>query len=303
MVVPMKSLLFFLLAAGLVFFPTAEARTFTDDAGRQVEAEMVGVNGENVALSVGGKAFQWPIAKLSPTDQKYVAAWKRDPATTPSIVVNLWEREGIGSAGLMDGKGGLELPKNIPMLKTTEEKERYRYWDVDLSNNSQIEANKVQLEYVIYVIDASNKIVDFPEQESIESIPARQKVTVPTKAASRVSAKTTSATFGINALGGLTTGSDTDRSQERFGGIWARVYSHDGKLLGERKQLHDELDRLDIPWTAKPVQSFADIPLLESFEKLEELLKKLPPLPEGLKPPEGLPELPEGLPKPAFPKP
>lgn len=299
----MKSLLFFLLAVGLFFSGTMEARTFTDDQGRQVEAEMTGVNGENVVLSAGGRAFQWPIAKLSPTDQKYVEAWKRDPATTPAIVVNVWEREGIGSAGLMDGKGGLELPKNIPMLKTTEEKERYRYWDVDLSNNSQVEANQVHLKYVIYVIDASNEIVDFPEQENVETIPARQKVTVPTKAATRVSAKTTSATFGINALGGLTTGSNTDRSKERFGGIWVRVYSHDGKLLGERKQLHDELERLDIPWTAKPVESFANIPLLESFEKLEELLKKLPPLPEGLKPPEGLPKPPRGLPKPPFPKP
>lgn len=291
----------------LVAFLTlsAEARTFKDDMGREIEAEMTGVNGENVVLSKGGQSFQWPVAKLSKVDQQYVSAWKSDPATTPSVVVNVWEREGIGSAGLMDGKGGLELPKNIPLLKTTEEKEKYRYYDVDLSNNSQVDANKVHLKYVIYVIDASNKIVDFPGQEDVDAIPARQKVTVVTKAATMIRAKTTSATFGVNPLGGLTTGSSTDRSTERFGGIWARAYSHDGKLLGERKQLHDELERLDLPWTAAPVQEFADIPLLESFEKLEEFLKSLPKLPDSIKPPSGLPKPPSGLPKPpsGLPKP
>jgi len=272
------------------------ARTFTDDKGRQIEAEMIGVNGGNVVFSKGGKSAQWSIAKLSTADQQFVNAWGHDPATTPSIVVNVWEREGIGSAGRMTGTSGPDLPKNIPLLKATEEKEKYRYYDVDLSNNSQVDANKVDLKYVIYVIDASNKLVDLADQEAIETIPAGKKATVPTKAATMVSAKTTSATFGVNPLGGLTTGSTTDRSRERFGGIWARVYSNDGKLLGERKQLHDELERIDIPWTAAPVQKFAEIPLLESFEKLEELFGKLPKLPEGLKPP-------PGLPKPPFSKP
>ena len=178
------------------------ARTFTDDKGRQIEAEMIGVNGGNVVFSKGGKSAQWSIAKLSTADQQFVNAWGHDPATTPSIVVNVWEREGIGSAGRMTGTSGPDLPKNIPLLKATEEKEKYRYYDVDLSNNSQVDANKVDLKYVIYVIDASNKLVDLADQEAIETIPAGKKATVPTKAATMVSAKTTSATFGVNPLGG-----------------------------------------------------------------------------------------------------
>ena len=221
----MRTLALLSLSISAFFSSLGEARTFTDDQGRQIEAEMTGVNGANVVLNKNGRLFQWPAAKLSAADQQYVSAWKSDPATTPSVVVNVWEREGIGSAGLMDGKGGLELPRNIPLLKTTEEKEKYRYYDVDLSNNSQVDANKVHLKYVIYVIDASNKIVDFPGQEDVDAIPARQKETVVTKAATMIRAKTTSATFGVNPLGGLTTGSSTDRSTERFGGIWARAYS------------------------------------------------------------------------------
>ena len=284
-----------ILALGLLIPPTLGARTWTDDAGRQIEAEMIGVNGvngENVVFSQNGNSAQWPILKLSKGDQAYVRSWMSDPAKTPSIVVNVWERDGIGEAGMMPEKGGLGIPKNIPLLKTTEEKERYRYYDVDLSNNSPIDAQKLQLHYIIYVIDAANQVVGLQGSESVEAIASKKKVTVPTKAATRVSAKTTSATFGVNPLGGLTTGTSTDRSKERFGGIWARVYSHDGKLLGDRKQLHDELERLELQWTGGMGDGFSAIPLLESFEKLEELFRKLPK-----------PELPTGLPRLPFARP
>ncbi len=269
------------------------ARVFTDDRGRQIEAELMGLNGANVVLNKGGKSAQWPLAKLSREDQSYVQAWTKDPASSPSIVVNVWEREGVGEAGRLEEKStGPEIPKNIPFLKKTEEKEKYRYYDIDLSNNSNIDAQKLHLAYVIYVIDASNKVVDLTGSEEVDAISSKKKVTVPSKAATSVRTKTTSATFGVNPLGGLTTGSSTDRGKERFGGIWARVYSSDGKLLGERKQLHDELERLNFGWTGSTGATFSKIPLLETFEKLEELLGKLPKLPDLPKPPGGFPKPP-----------
>ncbi|MEM9018901.1 MAG: hypothetical protein AAGC68_17970, partial [Verrucomicrobiota bacterium] len=97
-------------------------------------------------------------------------------------------------------------------------------------------------------------------------------------------------TFGVNALGNLTTGTSTDRSKERFGGVWARVYGKDGELLGETKDLHDELERLDFRFTGTTGEGFEEVPFLESFEKLKELFEKLP------KPPEGFPKKPPFLP-------
>jgi hypothetical protein len=55
------------------------ARVFTDDRGRNVEAELVGVRGKNVILSRGRFAGQWPKAKLAAEDQAYVRKWQENP--------------------------------------------------------------------------------------------------------------------------------------------------------------------------------------------------------------------------------
>ncbi len=283
---------------------TAETRLFTDDQGRQVEAELIGVNGANVVLGVSGRMAQWPIAKLSKEDQAYVKVWLKDPPSAPKIRVNVWERDGISEAGRFQDKSSVgKMPKDIPLLKSTEEKEKYRYYDIDLSNLSNVDALNLHLSYVVYVIDASNQVVDHSSGQKIEKIPAGGRVSKSSLAATSVSSKITSLTLGTGVLGHLTAGTDTDRTKERFGGIWARVYGPDGELLGERKDLHDELERLDFQFTGSTGNTFGDLPILEGFEKLKEMLDQLPPLPELPEPPEGLPKPPGGFPKPPFGKP
>jgi len=44
------------------------------------------------------------------------------------------------------------MPKNIPLLKSTEEKEKCRYYDIDLSNLTNVDALDLHLSYVIYVL-------------------------------------------------------------------------------------------------------------------------------------------------------
>jgi hypothetical protein len=268
--------------------PRVEARVFTDDRGRQVEAELLGVNGPNVVLDRNGKTAQWPLAKLSQQDQAFVAAWLKDSPANPKVRVNVWEREGIGSKGLFAETSGPGIPKNIPMLKSTEEKAKYRHYDIDLSNLSPVDARDLHLSYVVYVIDASNRIVDHGGSQVIGRIPAKGRVSTSSEAASFVRTKTTSATFGIGVLGNLTAGTTTDRAKERFAGIWVRIYGKDGELLGEAKDLHDELKNLDFRFTGSTGNGLSEIPVFESFQKLEELFKKLP------KPPGGIP------PKPSF---
>ncbi len=266
----------------------AEARLFTDDQGRMVEAELLGFTGVNVVLKRNGQAVQWPLAKLSVADQKFVKEWLVESPSSPQVRVNVWEREGIGNQGLFEAKNvGLEIPKNIPMLKSTEEKAKYRYYDLDLSNLGQVDARNLHVSYVIYVIDAANQIVDFNGSQSVEVISPGARDSLSTEAASFVRTKTTSTTLGIGFLGNLTTGTSTDRAKERFGGIWVRVYGANGEVLGEAKDLHDELERLDFRFTGTTGSGFDGLPVLDSFEKLREFFEKLPKLPEGLpkKPP------------------
>ncbi len=267
---------------------TVQARNFTDDQGRKVEAELLGVTGANVVLKKGGQAVQWPLARLSDEDQAFVHAWLKESPSNPKVRVVAWEREGIGSEGLFDTKNtGPAVPKNIPMLKSTEEKAKYRYYDLDLSNPGQVDARDLHLSYVIYVIDAANQVIEYSGSQSIEVIPPQGRESRSTEAATFVRTKTTSTTFGLGVPGNLTTGTATDRAKERFGGIWVRVYGKNGEVLGEAKDLHDELERLDFRFTGPTGSGFTDLPVLDSFAKLKELFEQLPKLPEGLprKPP------------------
>lgn len=56
--------------------PAAEARTFTNTAGKTINAELVGVNGKTAILKLdNGKQAKVPLTSLSKDDQVYVTSW------------------------------------------------------------------------------------------------------------------------------------------------------------------------------------------------------------------------------------
>lgn len=62
----------------------ADARTFTDTAGRKLEAEVVAVQQEQVRIRrADGKEFTLPVTNFSAADQTYLQQWK-PPATAAS---------------------------------------------------------------------------------------------------------------------------------------------------------------------------------------------------------------------------
>jgi len=65
------------LAAVLSVSAIAEGRTWTNQSGTRIEAELTGVEGGNALLQKDGKVFRVQIATLSPGDQEFIRAWKR----------------------------------------------------------------------------------------------------------------------------------------------------------------------------------------------------------------------------------
>ena len=277
----------------VLFFDVVQGgtRIFTDDQGRQIEAEMVGVRGENIVLRRNGRMAQWPVKKLSEVDQRYVSEWKNSASrNTPKIQARIWERDGIGEKGLLN-QDRLEptLGKNIPLLKQTDEKGYFKHYDIDLHNRSAVDADNLMVSYVLYVITPQNKVIDETGREAVSKIGSNSRTTISTEGITYVRSKTKSTTFSTNILGNLQVGSDTKRSKEKFGGAWVRVYSPNGEIVGETKQLSPQLEALDPQWTGDSGHNA--IPVPASLSQLEELLG---PIKEIIK---NLPERPPGLPK------
>ncbi|MDF1810844.1 MAG: SHD1 domain-containing protein [Verrucomicrobiales bacterium] len=301
-------ILFCSLAILLIPTVQGEIRTFTDDTGRQVEAELVGLRGDNVVLKRNGKLAQWPVKKLSAQDQNYVKVWKKVSPATPELAVRIWERDGIGEQGVLNSERmDSSIPgKNIPILKSTEEKGYYKHYDVDIHNNSGIDASNLIVAYVLFVIDPQNQVVGENGRDSVDIIPSGERKTIKTQGITYVRTKTTTATFSTNILGNLSVGSATDRSREKFGGAWVRIYSLGGELAGEAKQFSPLLEKLNPAWTGYSGEQQILTP--SSFSKLEEffgplkkLIESLPEPPASIpKPPGNFPFPPGGPPKPPF---
>lgn len=67
----------------MVAFPCVWGRTFTDQDGKQFEAEIVGRSSGHVLLMSNGNIQKFPLNKLSQADQSYVATFA-SPQVTPA---------------------------------------------------------------------------------------------------------------------------------------------------------------------------------------------------------------------------
>jgi hypothetical protein len=81
----MKRAFTLLLCLGLML-PSASARTFTDNSGRKVEAEIVAVENDNIRIRrADGQIFTLPLATLSAADQTFVQQWQaKTPMAAPA---------------------------------------------------------------------------------------------------------------------------------------------------------------------------------------------------------------------------
>jgi hypothetical protein len=270
----------------------AFARVFTDLEGRSTGAELAGVAGQDVLLRKGGVEMRWPMAKLSPADQAYVKEWQANPPVTPKLGVQLWKKEGLSPAGTFaEEPGGPDGLPSIPGLHEVKKKDTFQYFAVDITNPNSTQANLLTLSYQMYVIPPSGTVIVETATEVVPSVDAKKRVSLATKAISTSRTRTTTLKLGTNVFGGLTTGQQSKRDSERFGGVWVRVFSHDGKMVGEAQDLAPEIERLKPTWVAP---SHSDAPKLEGgldgFDKfvqqvreklaaIQDMLGKKPPLP------------------------
>ena len=263
-----------LLCLWLLVASSADACVFTDEQGRQVDAELRGVRGENVVLGVGRINGQWPMAKLSPPDQLYVKDWVKTHTAVKHVMLQVTEKDGAGSKGEIAQNRAPSAPTPLPFAPPAQVKTSYKHYEIQVQNPSTVDAAGLRVAYVIYIMRPDGTVGISPGSERVETLAAGKAARISTEGVS--AEKTKSTRFKIGLTNRAVSVSERNvRSYEQFGGVWVKVSGPDGTQVGEYKKLSPELEKAGPPWQEEEVKE--EIPVLQNLGDLLELIKKLGP--------------------------
>ena len=138
---------------------TAKPRTFTNQKGQKIKAEIVKVTGKKVTLKLtNGRNYTIPTKSLSLADQVFVEDWKKggsddadgSSAAIPDDVNYRFEFEPDKKRFSKGSKGRVDSGE----IKT----DKWGY-EVNLQNKSRVDLEGLEMSYRIYVdTEASSKI-------------------------------------------------------------------------------------------------------------------------------------------------
>tara|TARA_R110002096_G_scaffold114770_11_gene248855 strand:+ start:11714 stop:12469 length:756 start_codon:yes stop_codon:yes gene_type:complete len=226
---------------------SVSGRVFTDLNGRQIEAEIAGVRGDNVLLTLNGKMAEWPISGLSEDDQIYIEKWARNPPPV-KLTAQVWERDGAGKQTL-GGISKFPSSSGSPNRGKTVTKSTFKHYQIDVSNPTVFDAENVTVQYAIYVVTADGDVEAQSGRFLAKVIEGRKRQSFTTKTAELNSTRrdyVSGRTDYVDADTGIVVQSvvhrDIDRTKETLGGIWVKVFNG-GKMVAESRKLTSELAR------------------------------------------------------------
>jgi hypothetical protein len=208
----------FLLFAGILH---AEPRTFTDQFGRSITAELISVDGDQIRIRRDdGQVFTLAASKLTDTDQQYIKTWSAaNPASTGE------KTEAVKAApdpkklivGLSRAKFNTRV---LTKFDTYVHKHEDWGYSIQLTNQNLGPIQNVRVEYNLFArtfSDSSSPSL-ISGAKNIDAIRSRDSSVFRT--ASAEVCKTKDTYFGMNSGGEMR-------------GIWLRIYV-DGQLLIEQ---------------------------------------------------------------------
>ena len=132
------------------FFSTTDARTFTNTKGKQVEAELIGVENETAILKLAnGRRAKVPLKALSDDDQAYAKKWQEENKGKISesdirvrIEKNSKRIKSQNSGGGAGGRSGSRTRKKTSTTETT--------YTCTVENQTQKTLEGIKASYVVY---------------------------------------------------------------------------------------------------------------------------------------------------------
>jgi len=209
-----------LIAAGLFLIASvlhAEPRTFTDQFGRSITAEIVSVEVDQVRIRrEDGQIFTLSISKLSEEDQKFIKQWA---AKTPSASTAKAEEKSTPDSKkllvtLSKGKFG---SRTISQYESYVHKHEDWGYNIQLTNQDLRPIENLRVEYNLFsrtYADTSSPTL-LKGKKTIKAVPSRETESFRTGTAEVCKHR------GYGNYSG------------EMKGIWVRIYA-DGQLLIEQ---------------------------------------------------------------------
>lgn len=142
----MKKILAALLLLTSSAFVNAEVRKFTDTNGREIQAELIAVRGDQVEMKVGGKTYTLPISKFAEADVTFIKEWgEANPA--PLKVRGMYIEIKKNTDKVKEPKANDDGKKKKDAAKISRTNFDY---DITVRNTSQQDLPDLKLKYTIY---------------------------------------------------------------------------------------------------------------------------------------------------------
>ncbi|MDQ8193570.1 hypothetical protein QEH59_03990 [Coraliomargarita sp. SDUM461004] len=194
----------------------AEFRTFTDSTGREMEAKLNQVSGEDVYIERrDGLATKVDITRFSKEDQIYIRDWARTAMLQDGAIEVRFTTEVDNKTRWASNGGGI-------MRKTWKQS-----YGIVLTNDAYIDIKDIRIEYLIFKFEdalaaekrSEGEIRYLFGQTKVPTLKAGQEASVETEKFPMLETKLESGYYWKNG------GKET--SEDEMRGIWIKVYVGD----------------------------------------------------------------------------
>ena len=219
----------------------AEVRTFTNTGGKEIQAQVTSVVGENVSMTLSsGKEFTLPIAKFSEADQTYIRDWAtKNKNPVPRTALRL-EIKKTQSKVRLDKKDG---EKNADYKKRRDASDKSQtLYTLNLRNATRQPIGEVEVDYKIFKRVSRRGFDEYDESKMEEKL-VRNPVGIVDASALKEIELEPYITEDIYIKGDKNKDIDDKRQRETLLGIVVKV-SAGGKELYKQSLPANLMDRI-----------------------------------------------------------
>ena len=230
--------IFFLTTGSLLSAGESTFRTFSDRQGREMNAKLTHVSGDDVYIERrDGLSTKLNISIFSKDDQDFIRNWDRKETLRNDAIKVRFITDVEDQSGWEDSGGGI-------LRKTWKES-----YGIELTNESQLDLKNIRIKYLIFKFEdtmaaqkrSEGEVRYLTDETMVPTLKARSKVRASTKKFPMLETKLAPGYRWVNG------GKET--SEDEMRGIWIKVFV--GEILATEVSKPENLMRKESWPTSK----------------------------------------------------